>query len=283
MDAAADTLSQEQIAQFKRDGVLLVEGFYNREQQIEPIQHHIHGIIGLLIGKYDLPIEQEPFTPETFDSGYQQLIAHDRRIGGEVYDAVKQIPAFMRLVACPQHDELLCQLRGSTLPGVAAGGYGIRIDNPGEEKFRANWHQDYHAQLRSQDGLVFWSPLIKVTAESGPVEVCLGSHKLGPVRVHTTDARNAQKTGAYALTLENERELIDGFERSAPLSAPGDLIIIDYLALHQSGVNRTTRSRWSMQLRYFNFEEPSGIRDGWKGCYAAGAELAQLHPELIAS
>jgi hypothetical protein len=61
------------------------------------------------------------------------------------------------------------------------------------------------------------------------------------------------------------------------------LIILDYLVLHQSGVNQSCRSRWSMQLRYFNFQEPSGIHDGWQGCYAAGSDLSQMHPELMAS
>ncbi len=284
MDAlSTKTLTEEQVADFRRDGAVRIPGFYDRKCQIEPIQRAIHGIIGLLIAKHDLPITQAPFEPDTFDSGYAQLIAHDRTIGGEVYDAVKQIPVFVRLVACEQHEALLCQLRGSQLPGVAAGGYGIRIDNPGEERFRANWHQDYHAQLQSLDGLVFWSPLLPITADQGPVEVCLGSHTLGQARVHTIDNRNAQKTGAYALTLENETELIDRFEQAAPLPEPGDLIVLDYLVLHQSGFNRSTRSRWSMQMRFFNFEEPAGIRDGWQGCFARGIHLAAAHPELIAS
>lgn len=275
-------LTDEQVADFERDGVLHVPGFYDARRQIEPIQRAIHRVIGLLIARHGLPVDQAPFTPETFDSGYAQLIARDRAIGGEVYDAVKQIPAFVRLVACEAHAAVLRQLRRTELAGLAAGGYGIRIDNPGEERFRANWHQDYHAQLQSLDGLVFWSPLLSITPDLGPVEVCVGSHTLGPVRVHTVDPRNAEKTGAYALTLENESELTARFDHLAPLSEPGDLILLDYLVLHQSGVNRSDRSRWSMQMRYFNFEEPRGARNGW-GRPAEADRLARAHPELIAS
>jgi hypothetical protein len=43
-------------------------------------------------------------------------LAHDRRIGGEVYDAVKQIPAFVRLVADERHGRLVPQLRATDLP-----------------------------------------------------------------------------------------------------------------------------------------------------------------------
>lgn len=274
-------LTPLQVDQFQRDGVLVVPRFYDVARQITPIQQGIHGIIGLLIRKYGLAIEHPAFAPQNFDVGYQQLIAHDRKIGGEVYDAVKQIPAFMRLVACEQHDALLSQLRQSTLPGVAAGGYGIRIDNPNEERFRAPWHQDYTAQFRSIDGLVFWSPLVPVTPELGPVEVCLGSHREGPVRVHTADPNNPDKTGAYGLILEDETARVARYDHAAPLSQPGDLIILDFLVIHRSGRNTASRSRWSMQLRYFNFENPVGIRIGWKGCFAAGVKLTDVHPELV--
>lgn len=138
-------LTSAQVEQYHRDGFLILRGFYDLKTEIEPIQRDIHKIIGIVIQKHGLPIAQAPFHPETFDASYQPLIAHDRRLGAEIYDAVKQIPAFVRLVVNERHDRLMRQLRNTDLPGVAAGGYGIRIDNPFEEKFRANWHQDYQA------------------------------------------------------------------------------------------------------------------------------------------
>lgn len=273
-------LSAADVAAFHSDGYLLVRNFYDVETQIRPIQKTIHRLIGLLIRKYDLPIAQQPFAPEHFDSGYQQLIAHDRSIGGEIYDAVKQIPEFVRLVSCSQHCDVVRQLRNTDLPAVAAGGYGIRIDNPGEEKFRAPWHQDYSAQFRSMDGIVFWSPLLAMTKSMGPVEVCKGSHADGLVRVHTQDQNNPEKTGAYALILEDEQKRIASYEHAAPLTEPGDLLILDYLTIHRSGSNVADRSRWSMQMRFFNFEEPTGQKIRWSGAYAAGADLKAVHPEL---
>lgn len=151
-------LTEEQIARFEKDGMLVLRSFYDLERDIVPIQYDIYRIIGLLIDMYEIPVRHLPFSPETFDAGYQDLIAFDRKIGGEVYDAVKQIPAFLRLVCSERHDRLFAQLRGTDMPGVAAAGYGIRIDHPFEEQFRADWHQDYMSQFRSLDGIVFWSP-----------------------------------------------------------------------------------------------------------------------------
>ncbi|MFC4861476.1 phytanoyl-CoA dioxygenase family protein [Pseudomonas sp. JS3066] len=274
-------LSPAQCEAFQRDGLLIVPGFYDLERDILPIQRGIYDIIGLVIDKYRLPISRLPFSAETFDSGYQALIAANRAYGGEVYDAVKQIPAFVRLVAHPLHDCLFRELRGEqALPGVAAGGYGIRIDNPGEERFRANWHQEYPAQLRSLDGLVYWSPLLEVSEALGPVQFCLASHRDGLVPVHASGSGG--KTQAYALTLQDEQARIARYAQVAPLTEPGDLVIVDFLLLHASGFNRAQRSRWSMQLRYFNFNEPTGRAHGWKGSFAAGVDFRSIHPELCA-
>ena len=273
-------LSEAQRDEFAANGVLVVREFYPLEE-IEELQRAIHAIIGLVIADHEIPVEQPPFSPADFDAGYQDIIAQDRKLGGLIYDAVKQIPAFVRLVSCRRNETVVRQLRRTEQPGIAAGGYGIRIDNPGESRFRANWHQDYPSQFRSLDGLVLWSPLVPVTADLGPVEFCLGSHKDGLAPIRLRDERNPDKTGAYGVTLADEAERIAQYERVAPLTNPGDLVVIDFLTLHQSGENRSRRSRWSMQLRWFNFEEATGRRIGWAGAFAAGNDLRSVHPELI--
>lgn len=275
-------LKQSQIEEFHRNGVLIVPDFYDTQSTIEPIQRGIYHVIGLLINKYALDIDHPAFSPDKFDAGYQQLIATDRAYGGEVYDAVKQIPAFMRLVSAPSHEMLFAELRTNSHPALAAGGYGIRIDNPFEDNFKVNWHQEYPAQLRSPDGIVYWTPLLPITPELGPVELCLGSHKDGPVPVLTRDPRNPEKQGAYALTLQSESELLNRYENVAPLTNPGDLIVIDFMTLHASGDNRADRSRWTVQFRYFNFNNETSIGHGWKGSYAAGVDFRTVHPELCA-
>jgi hypothetical protein len=273
-------LSAKQIHNFQRDGFLLIKDFYDLERDIVPIQKGIHKVIGQVLKRHSLQDTRGPFIPEHFDEGYQDLIKVNRNYGSEVYDAVKQIPAFMRLLGAVEHETLFHQLRDDAVPAIAAGGYGIRIDNPSEERFRAPWHQEYPAQLRSVDGLVFWSPLIHLTTELGPVRICVGSHQIGPVPVHTRDPHNPNKSGAYALTLRDEAKLVSQYDQIAPLCGPGDLIIIDFLTLHASGQNAGQRSRWSMQFRYFNFNEPVGMSHGWKGSYAAGVDFADVHPEL---
>jgi hypothetical protein len=276
-----DLLTAAEVEQFHRDGFLVLRGFYDWKRQLEPIQRDIYKIIGILIQDHRLPICQAPFSAATFDSGYQEIIAHDRKLGGVIYDAVKQIPAFLRLVCEERHDRLLAQLRQSDLPGVAAGGYGIRIDNPFEEKFRANWHQDYPSQFRSLDGLVFWSSLVRVTQELGPLQIGVASHREGIAPMLTRDPDHPEKTGTYALRLHREEERLARYQKVEALVEAGDLLIIDFLNLHASGFNSGKRSRWTMQIRYFNFREATGRRLHWVGSFAAGKSIRDVHPEAI--
>ena len=86
-------LTQSEIGEFRNNGCLVVKSFYDVKSEVEPVQYGIYRIIGALIEREGLPINRAPFSPETFDSGFMELIAHDRAFGGIVYDAAKQIPA----------------------------------------------------------------------------------------------------------------------------------------------------------------------------------------------
>jgi Phytanoyl-CoA dioxygenase (PhyH) len=274
-------LTSEQVSKFAKDGIVVLEGFYDIDKDIKPIQQGIYDVIGQVMRRHHVNDDRSPFSKETFDVGYQKLIGQNRAWGGEVYDAVKQIPSFMRIVSNYSNEMIVKELRRDSIPGLAAGGYGIRIDNPNEDKFRAMWHQEYPAQLRSLDGIVFWSPLVDVTEELGPVVVCPGSHREGPLPVFDADPDSAKRTGAYALMLHRENEILSRYNTIAPRTSPGDLILMDFLLLHASGRNVGKRSRWSMQFRYFNFAEETGRSHGWKGSYAAGVDFKLVHPELF--
>lgn len=276
-----ERLDQNEIDAFRRDGFVLLRNFYDVERAIFPIQSAIGRIISLVRQSKGLPPEAGLDPSERFDCGFLDLIAHDRKLGGIVYDAVKQIPAFIRLVCSTSHESIYKQLRGTDLAGVAAGGFGIRIDNPNEEMFRADWHQEYPAQLRSLDGIVFWSPLVSITEDMGPVRICVGSHLDGLVPVLTSDPDHPEKIGAYALILSDKEKRVSRYAQVAPLTNPGDLLIMDFLTLHASGHNRGSRSRWSMQSRLFNFREATGVGHWWKGSYATGVDFRNIHPELV--
>jgi hypothetical protein len=264
--------------QFREEGFCLLRGFYDPGADIAPIRDGIREIVARVADRHGVSVPCA--TPEqAMTEGYRALIAIQRAWGGEVYDAVKQIPAFMTLVANPRNSALFALLRPGSVPGIAAGGYGIRIDNPHEERFRSPWHQEFPAQLRSPDGIVFWSPLLPVTPELGPVQLAPRSHAEGIVPVRE-ESGPAGQTGAYALRLADEEARLARYQVQAPLTEPGDLLLMDFLTLHRSGENVGSRPRWTMQFRYFNFGHPLGVRIGWAGSFAAGKRFEDVLPEL---
>jgi len=264
---------------FAKDGYCLISNFYDIESQIEPIQRGIQRIISLVAKEHGVQAPCDtPYAAMT--DGIMAIASANRAWAAEVYDAVKQIPAFMQLVSHEKNSEIFKSLRPESTPGLAAGGYGIRIDFPSEDKYRAYWHQEFPAQLRSPDGIVFWTPLLPVTTEMGPVELCPGSHSDGIVPVERDDG-GVGKTGAYALRLSDETNRLSHYNTIAPLSNPGDLILMDFLTLHQSGANRAVYPRWSIQFRWFNFEHPVGCSIAWAGSFAEGVDFSEILPELI--
>lgn len=273
-------LSQEVREQFAAKGYAVLPGFYDFAAEVAPIQEGIRNIVALVCGKYGVDAPTGT-AAEAMTLAYPTLIAGNRAWGGEIYDAVKQIPAFLRLVSCARNDAVFRALRPGSQPGIAAGGYGIRIDNPGEEKFRAHWHQEFPSQLRSGDGIVFWSPLLPVTQEMGPVQIAEGSQAEGPIPVYR-DGKGVGATGAYALHLDRGEERLARYDCVAPLTSPCDLILMDFMTLHQSGHNLAPHPRWSIQFRLFNYADPLGIRIGWRGSFAAGEDFAEIVPELMA-
>jgi hypothetical protein len=272
-------LTDRQKEDFHRDGFLKIPNFYERDALIEPIQLTLRAMIKQVAIRHKQLTSELEATDQEFDAGYLNLILKDRRFGSEIYDLAKQVPGLHKLIGDPRHSRIFEDLRPTSTPAVAHGGFGIRIDNPFEDTFRAQWHQEYPAQLRSPNGLVFWTPLVPVTNDIGPVQIAIGSHREGPLPV--SKKSYGERVGAYALDLDNEDHILGKYERTAPLLGPGDLLIMDFMLLHASGYNRGNRSRWTIQFRYFDVSNPTGRTNGWVGSFAEGVDFAKLHPELL--
>lgn len=271
-------MSSYSLEDFDKNGFALIRGFYDDAAEIAPIRERIRQIVRIVADRHG--VDAPTSTPEeAMKAGWLAIARAKRAWGGEIYDAVKQIPAFVALAANARNAVLFEKVRRGSLAGLAAGGYGIRIDAPAEDKYRAMWHQEFPAQMCSIDGLVFWSPLLPVTEAMGPVEIAVGSHREGLVPVFQDD-EGIGRAGAYALRMEQEAERVARYERIAPLTAPGDLIVMDFLLLHQSGRNVADHPRWSMQFRMFNFLDRIGGRLAWRGGMGTQQQIRDVAAEL---
>tara|TARA_R110002020_G_scaffold106504_1_gene247845 strand:+ start:4949 stop:5788 length:840 start_codon:yes stop_codon:yes gene_type:complete len=267
---------------FNTEGYLLIRNFHDLETEILPIQRDIYEIIGLVAQRHGIALSRDGFSPDSFDEGFYTLLAHDRKYAGEVYDLTKQIPSFLRLISNQRSEELFRELRGTDHAGIGAASYGIRIDNPNEDKFRSHWHQEFLFQPQSMDGIVFWTPLVPVRDDMGAVIILPKSHKDG-LCVYSRGTAYADKAGAYQIGIHDEAKVVAKYQQIAPLTGPTDLLIMDFLTIHGSGENRSERSRWSIQSRFFNFSDPVGMKIGWKASITAGTEVETLFPDNFVS
>lgn len=273
-------ISKEKKEFFFEEGYVLIPNFFDKERDISPVLEGIHGVISRVAKRHDIFIPDSFFTFDNFDNCYQDLLRVDRKFAAEVYDLVKQIPAFLRIISHPKSDALFREIRNDCMSGIGAGSYGIRIDNPSEDKFRSHWHQEFLFQPQSLDGIVFWTPLLPITEELGPVNILPRSHKDG-LGMYEYAEKYKGKQGVYHIGLADEAKTIAKYETISPLTNPGDLLLMDFLTIHGSGLNRSERSRWSIQNRFFNFDDEVGAEIGWKPAGVTGVCLENIFPNNI--
>jgi len=265
---------------FNEHGYLVIENFFD-PKAIEAIRKKIQKIIQIVASVYgvDLPERDDlnSFTDLDLLCGVD-LATENCKALGDVYEAIKQIPEFMQLVTSESNFRLFSSLRNTSMPGLAANSYGIRIDLPGDSKYRTFWHQDFHSQLRSLNGVVFWTPVVRVTSDLGPVQILDKSHLLGPVP--TYDDNSDGRSGPYSLRLVGEPELVQRFQTVEPLLNIGDLLLMDFNLIHCSGVNASNRGRWSIQFRLFDYLDEVGQQILWTGSFASGVKFEKLFAHL---
>jgi len=259
---------------FRKYGYLYVEDFYDYETEIHPIRENIFRLIGMISEQKGVSVAHRRFDEEDFDQGLSCLIRDFRPSVGTLYDAVKKLPNYIRLAASSKHDSYARLLLGSDFVGFANRGYGIRMDNPGEDHYRTQLHQDYVSQLCSQNSIVFWSPLRDVVADMGPLVFYPESHRSGVFPILKIGG------GSQGLVIDGAESVVSQFPRLNPEVPAGDCILMHALLLHESGLNRSTRTRWSMISRYFDFTDATGRSINWKGGLQEGHAFETVHPEL---
>ncbi len=245
---------------------------------LKPIQDHIRNLIRL-IAHENKHTNLEPQPGENFDAGFMALNRLNRDFGGLIYNAcrrvlpVHQISSDYRLAALSKR-----LMKTETL--MCSNFKAVRIDQPSEDKYLFEWHQDYPYIQDSEDGLVYWIPLHDVDGTNGNVVIAPGSHKLGLQPVAIVDPTNKNKNGAASMTLAN-KAVLDKFPHIGVPVKAGEILVFNELLLHRSSPNRTQRARWTLQVRHGNFEQSTAIARKWPGGMIEGVSFADRHAQFV--
>jgi ectoine hydroxylase-related dioxygenase (phytanoyl-CoA dioxygenase family) len=210
-----------------------------------------------------------------------RLATVDRPRLGSVYDAIRKLTSFWALLGHPSLTTTAAELLGSPLVALAFRGAGIRLDLPNEDRWRSEWHQEYHSQISSPRGLVAWFSLVPTTLEMGPVEVLDGSHAEGLLPVQCGDPLNRSKDYTQTFRIPEPDRFLKKYERTRFTTEPGDLLFLDFFTVHCSGFNRSDRVRVSCQARYFDMTHPTAVDHRWVGGWQDGGDFTKLHPDKV--
>jgi hypothetical protein len=265
------------VSAYRDAGVVMLPGFLDVPTLFAPLWRQIRGVIDLCRAECGLPTSEG----EAFDSGLPELVATNRQVAGKVYDAVRKLPAYYAIAGSPAIWELVSHLMDTDLPGWYAQGSGIRMDHPGEDQFLSPWHQEYVFHLNSLDLLSLWITVVPVDETVGSVIFCPGSQREGLLPLYLDDPLNSNRNSAKATEIADIDRYVAEYPEFSTDTVPGDVVALHGLTLHRSRPNNSNATRWSMQLRYFNFRDEQGRRMFWTGGMTAGVNLQTIHPEAV--
>jgi phytanoyl-CoA hydroxylase len=276
-------LTEEQVAQFHRDGYLVVESLFDPEADIEPIIDEYKVVLDNLAG--------ELFANGEISSLHADLPFGQRLI--EIYKESGKVHAQYFDFSLPQADvrentplwvgpAVFNTLRNPKLLDAVESIIGPEIySNPVQhvrlkppehltprdaegrlQLGKTPVHQDNGVVLPEADQtdiLTVWFPLWDATVENGCLVVWPESHRRGLID-HCPSPGGLRIPG----------KLLNGKAKAMPMKR-GDALFMHKLTAHASHSNHSANIRWSFDLRYNPIGQPTG-RGAFPGFIARSRE-----------
>lgn len=262
-----------------RDGVAVATGLLARARVTAVLQGLDALLCSVRPGWARLPADE---LVSGLHERLRALAQMSRPTLAQVYDASRKLTAFWALAGAPELLDTAAALLGTDALGLAFRGAGVRLDLPGEDQWRSDWHQEYHSQLSSQRALVAWISLVPVTHAMGPVQIAKGSHREGILPVRALDPLNTKKNYTQTFVIPDAEERARRYEVIQLETQPGDVVFMDFATLHASGFNRSaTDARITAQLRYFDMLADDAVSQRWQGGFQEGGDFTRLHPDKV--
>ena len=136
------------------------------------------------------------------------------------------------------------------------------------------WHQDYGASDPTCDPvqlITAWIPLTAASPRHGGLELIPNSHQLGWLPHHRGERGPEVQPAAL-------KSALAGLQPISVDARPGDLVLFDQLTLHRSLPNRSSRCRWSLDLRY----AASGCSSGRPGLWSRDPQVGEGYSPAVA-
>jgi hypothetical protein len=245
-------LTEEQLAQFERDGHVVVEELFSGEE-LQPVIEEITAEIDararelIAAGKLSHSYAEEPF-----ETRLARISEETDRLALSIWNGTLSGPAIFDLIRNAKLLDVAEQICGPEL--IASSVYRLRPKIPRYDYGAVPWHQDsgYTEPYCDQSlMLTVWLPLVDATVERGCLWVLPGVHRGEVFRHRAHPARRYLEIPDDALP------------PAEPIPVPirkGGVLLLTNRTPHASFENTSDVVRWSMDLRYQNARLPTNAQ-----------------------
>ncbi len=203
--------------------------------------------------KEAVPLGHEPlrFTDRNscgIDAAFIQLREENPTVFSKIYDTCRNSLALYQLLLSPSVTDLVELFSGDEISKYLLSGVQLRMDMPDDIRNNLGWHQDrsYHQICdNGADSIIVWIPIQDVNDWNGTIKACVSSYVEGFVKV---DVSNHDKitSGQYAIP----NEIVGKYEQKSIEAKQGDVVLMNFDTIHQSGINRSDKVRFTLIGRF---------------------------------
>jgi hypothetical protein len=245
-------LTPDQIAQFHREGYLVVEELFTDDDLrpvIEEISEEIDRRARELVAAGEL---SRMYAEDGFETRLTRITAETEKLYWSIASGQLSGPGIFGLLANPNLVDVAESLVGPEI--IASSVYRLRPKVPGLPHGVVPWHQDsgyFEPYCDRSLVLTVWIPLVDATRERGCLQVL--------PRVHRGDVfRHHRRPDLKYLVIESG-DLPPGEPVTVPVPKRGALLLTNRTP-HRSIDNVTDVIRWAMDLRYQSADLPTNYR-----------------------
>ncbi len=243
-------LTEEQKNYFDSNGYLIIKNYFTQKELDDFKEMFRHLIQTALIrcSLIDPEIKPDLYAGREFDEGLIKLESIDHNFISNIYDTIPYTSEFLRIVSKDSTVVYVNQLSNNNIKTPLFATFNrCRIDLPKDDRRNTRWHQEVFYSIPKSEFLQTWAPLIRdTTIENGSIEVCPKSHK-GGIANQFYDSTPNNPTPFTIKEKEIEKYNILCTEMKL-----GDFMIFDSKLIHRSGINSSSKTRFSLVGMYHN-------------------------------
>ena len=197
----------------------------------------------------ELDEAEDPWKSEIFHKKLIEFRKKDPKLFGAIYDSLKTSLTLTQLVSDDKIVDNVAKFLNVKPSDISISEPMCRLDVPNDKRNALEWHQERSFFPQNRDGshsLVCWIPLTNVTEEMGTIHISPESHKGGLI----IPERNEKKNGSSTRQISVPEEHIKKYEDLTVPVDVGDVVFLNMLLFHRSGVNISDKIRFAVQARF---------------------------------